>query len=105
MTSPSASRTTSASWKPASLPCVLVVILMLTVSLTSCASVSSAPRASLEIYQPRVLRLKAGQEVPTVDGRYRPQVDETWHSAAAFNQLEKENINLAAALAQERARR
>lgn len=79
-------------------------MMLLSALLTSCASESSAPKASLQIYQPRVLRLKAGQEVTTQDGLYRPQADEVWHSAAAFNELEQENLNLAAALAQLRAR-
>lgn len=71
--------------------------------LTSCASASSAPKVSPQIYQPRVLQLKAGQPVPTKAGTYLPQADEVWHSDAAFRQLEQENINLASALAQLRA--
>jgi hypothetical protein len=74
-------------------------------ALISCASGSSARKASLQIYQPRVLRLPAGQPIPTRDGVYSPQTDEVWHSAAAFEQLERENLNLAAALAQERNRK
>lgn len=79
-------------------------MLLLMCLPTSCKTVSPDARASLEIYQPRVLRLKAGQEVQTVDGRYRPQVDETWHSAAAYNAVEQKLINANAALAQLRAR-
>jgi hypothetical protein len=73
--------------------------------LMSCASASSVPRASLQIYQPRVLRLQASQPIPTRDGVYSPQTDEVWHSARAFEQLEQENLNLAAALSQERNRK
>ncbi len=83
---------------------VLVGILLLSSLLTGCVSDSSAPKVSLQIYQPPVLRLAAGQEVATKDGRYLPQVDEVWHSDARYQQLEHENINLSAALAQERAR-
>lgn len=90
--------------KPRSLICVLVAMILLSALLTGCASASSAPKDMLLQYQPRVLRLAAGQEVTTRDGRYRPQVDEVWHSAAAYQQLEQENINLAAAIAQLRAR-
>lgn len=90
--------------KPRSPLCALVVTTLAIVALTSCASVSSAPRASPQIFQPRVLRLQAEQPVTTRDGIYRPQTDEVWHSARAYEQLEKENLNLAAALAQERNR-
>lgn len=78
--------------------------MLLSFWLTSCASVSSAPKASPSLYQPRVLRLAAGQEVQTKDGTHRPQADEVWHSDAAFRQLEQEVINLTAALAQRNAR-
>lgn len=68
--------------------------------LTGCATGSPAPRESLQLYQPRVLRLKAGQPVPTTDGLYRPQVDEVWHSAAAFEDVEQKLLNATAALNQ-----
>ena len=42
--------------------------------------------------------------MPTAAGIYIPQTDEVWNSAAAFNELEEDNLNLAAALAQERNR-
>lgn len=85
--------------------CALLAALLITSGLTSCATVSSPARASLEIYQPRVLRLEAGQVIATRDGTYIPQADETWHSAAAYELLERDNLNLAAALAQERSRK
>lgn len=91
--------------KTKSLLSALAVMTLACAGLTSCASVSSAPSASSQIYQPRVLRLQAGQAVTTRDGIYRPQTDETWHSARAFEQLEQENLNLAAALTQERNRK
>ena len=78
----------------------LLVAVLVACALISCASESSAPRVSLQIYQPPVLLLRAGQEIQTVEGRYIPQRDEVWHSDARFRQLEQENINLAAALAQ-----
>lgn len=76
---------------------------MLSGLLTSCASASSAPKALPSLFQPPVLRLAAGQEVPTRDGPYRPPADEVWHADARYRALEQENINLAAALAQLRA--
>lgn len=85
--------------------CGLAATLMLSASLTSCASASSAPKELPSLYQPPVLRIYSGQEILTRDGVYRPQADEVWHSDARYRQLEQENINLAAALAQERARR
>lgn len=86
-----------------SLICAIVATTALLGLLTSCASALSAPKVSLSLYQPRVLQLAAGREVPTKAGIYRPQADEVWHSDAAFRQLEQENINLASALAQLRA--
>jgi len=80
---------------------VLLVILLLSLLPTGCASASREASASLAastLYQPPILRLPAGQEIQTRDGRYRPQADEIWHSDARYRQLEQENINLAAAL-------
>lgn len=99
----SPSRPTSSSSKTRSLLCVLVTPLLIC-ALTSCATVSSPARVSLQVYQPRILRLEARQVIATRDGTYVPQVDETWHSAAAFEQLEREVLNLNAALLQERNR-
>jgi hypothetical protein len=70
-------------------------------ALTGCVSESSAPRASLQIYQPRILELQAGTPVTTRNGTYTPQADETWHSDQAYRQLEREATNAAAALAQQ----
>lgn len=85
--------------------CGLAVIAALMLSLTSCAHDLSAGKASPQLYQPRVLLLKAGQPVQTREGIYAPQVDEIWHSAAAYAELENQLINTAAALAQEKARK
>jgi hypothetical protein len=84
--------------------CVLSTLLTAMLLLTGCVTASSGNRASLQIYQPRILRLQAGHPVPTVDGIYTPQTDETWHSAAAYESIESQLINAAAALAQERNR-
>ena len=78
---------------------------MITIALlTGCATASSAPKASWQLYQPRVLQLSAGQPVHSQAGIYTPQVDEVWHSAAAYQDLETELLNTAAALAQIRNR-
>ena len=78
--------------------------MLLSSLLTGCVTGSSAPKASWQLYQPRVLQLSAGVPVPSRAGIYTPQVDETWHSAAAYEELENQLINTAAALAQERNR-
>jgi len=78
----------------------LLMILPACLLVTGCATVFSAPTASLQLYQPPVLHLKAGLPVQTVDGIYTPQVDETWHSDARFQAVENEAINAAAALVQ-----
>jgi hypothetical protein len=86
--------------------CVALLVLPISCSLTGCNSASSASAASSRmLYQPPILALPAGQPVQTLQGIYRPQVDEVWHSPARFNALEESNQNLAAALAEERARR
>lgn len=90
--------------KTKSAACALAALLTITAALTGCATASSAPKASPQLYQPRVLRLEAGQVIATRDGLHIPQTHETWHSAAAYEALEAQAINLSAALAQERAR-
>lgn len=90
--------------KKPSLSFALAALTLTSVLLTGCATASSAPRESLRIYQPRVLVLKAGQPVQTPAGTYVPQVDELWHSAQAYADLEAQLINTAAALAQEKNR-
>jgi len=79
--------------------------LLLPWLLIGCASASSARKASLNLYQPPVLRLEKGQVIATKDGVHVPQTDEIWHSDARFRALETDLVNTAAALAQERARR
>lgn len=84
--------------------CVLGLTISASGGLTSCAHDSSAPPASLRIYQPRVLLLKAGQPVQTPQGVYTPQTDEVWHSAQAFADLEAQALNAATALTEEHNR-
>jgi hypothetical protein len=91
--------------KPVSLFSVALLILLISCSLTGCNSSSSASAASSRmLYQPPILALPAGQPIQTLQGIYRPQVDEVWHSPARFEAIEQANQNLAAALAEERAR-
>ena len=80
----------------------LLVTMLLSALLTGCATSSSPSKASLQIYQARVLQLPAGHPVQTLAGVYTPQTDEVWHSAAAYNALEEQLIATACALAQER---
>ncbi len=88
--------------RPQSLACVIAATITLLGVLTGCALVSSAPKVSpaASLYQPRVLRLAAGQTVPTQDGSYKPEVAEIWHSDRAYRELESQLIDTAAALAQ-----
>lgn len=58
------------------------------------------PVVSLQIYQMRALFLPAGQPVQTKEGIYTPQTDEVWHSVAAYEALEKQLLNAAAAIEQ-----
>lgn len=82
--------------------CAIVATSCLLAVLTGCALVSSAPKVSpaASLYQPRVLRLAAGQPVPTQDGPYKPEVAEIWHSDRAYRELEAQLIDTAAALSQ-----
>lgn len=77
-------------------------LLTITLLLTSCATVSSPPKASpsLNLYQPPVLRLRASQPVQTVDGVYTPVTAETWHSDTRFRLLEAQIEALSIANAQ-----
>lgn len=90
--------------KTKSLFSALAAMTLASALLTGCATGSSAPKESAQIYQPRVLQLQAGMPVPTKAGTYIPQTDEVWHSAAAYEEVESQLINVTAALAQERAR-
>ncbi len=80
--------------------CALLGILLLSCGLTSCNSASSAPKVSLLLSQPPVLRLPAGKPVVTRDGVYTPMTDEIWHSDDRFRRSEQNASDAAAALAQ-----
>jgi hypothetical protein len=83
-------------------PCVLAVILILSLGQTSCGTVPQPPPASsvasLTLYQPLTLQLAAGVPIKSKAGIYTPQVDEIWYSpqeyAKVVNQLYN-NINAA----------
>lgn len=75
--------------------------------LIGCSTVSPVPEASSahsRLYQPRILRLEAGQVIATKDGTYLPQQDEMWHSPQAFEDVETKLLNALAALDQNRNR-
>jgi len=67
-----------------------LVIAMMLIGLTSCASVSTQSVSDLNIYQPSTLRLSKSIPVQTRDGIYTPQTDEVWHSDARYRRLERE---------------
>ena len=85
-----------------------LAMLALSLWLTGCGTSRSAykvsPPLSVNLYQPPILRLTPGMQVQTRDGIYTPQTVETWHSQARFRELELQVQDLAAALAQERAK-
>lgn len=54
------------------------------IALTACASGLTKPENSMRLYSPPSLHLKAGTKVETPYGTYIPQVDEIWHSHAAY---------------------
>ena len=70
--------------------------LLISFALTGCACASRQTSASLQ-GSPRILRLQAGTTVPTKDGTYNPQQDETWHSQAEYLRLEQEVLMLSRA--------
>lgn len=75
----------------------------ITTMLTGCGSVYSARQESLQLFQPRVLLLKAGTTIVTPQGTYTPQVDEIWHSAKAYGEVEQELLNVTAAYTQRKS--
>ena len=88
------------------LPAFATALLLATIfALTGCNSFSSQNEAlQRQLYQPPILHLKAGVPIQTAEGVYTPQVDEVWHSAARFNEVERQAQNLAAALQQATAK-
>lgn len=69
------------------------VTLLLTVALLTCCACSSRKTSdSMTLYSPPFIRLKAGSEVRTADGIYKPQVDEVWHSDAEYQRRVVESL-------------
>ena len=48
---------------------------------------------NLNIYQPSTLRLQKDIPIQTLDGVYKPQLDEIWHSDKRYRILEREIYN------------
>ena len=87
--------------------CAALLAISLSAMLIGCSTVSPAPEASSahsRLYQPRLLRLAAGQVIATKDGTYLPKQDEVWHSPQAFEDVETKLLNALAALDQTRNR-
>lgn len=76
----------SSRWKTA-------LALMSAFALTGCASDLQQPTNSMRLYSPPSLHLKAGQPVQTIHGEYIPQVDEIWHSHAAYMDRVREALS------------
>lgn len=74
--------------------CVKLAALALLAGPTLCGCASKSFAPALNIYQPPVLTLEAGTEVRTVDGVYKAQTRETWHSDARYCELESKYIKL-----------
>ena len=104
MNSYAKSKRTSKRTKAKFCACALLMILAASLPLTGCVTTSRGGRESLQIYQPRILALKAGTPVQTTEGIYTPQTDEIWHSQAAYTQVENQLINALAALQAARTR-
>lgn len=68
-------------------------LLLLTAGLlTSCASPSPTVADSMTLYSPPFLRLPAGTEVKTLDGIYRSQAEEVWHSDTEYQRRVREAL-------------
>jgi hypothetical protein len=96
------SKKTLSTMKTKSCAFALFLTMAASALLTGCAGASLGDKASLLMYQPRILPLKAGTPIQTAAGIYTPRFDEIWHSAAAYQELESQLIDLAAARAQRR---
>ena len=69
-----------------------LLLLLISVALTSCASNSPTVADSMTLYSPPFLRLAAGTVVETKDGRYTAQVSEVWHSDAEYQRRVREAL-------------
>lgn len=68
-----------------------ILTIIAGIILSSCASPQKAAKdfGSLNLYQPPIIILEGGKEVVTKEGRYTPQMDETWHSDYRYRALER----------------
>lgn len=64
-------------------------LLLTTLLLTSCQS----KKIDATLYQPKTLILEANVEIPTAEGKYRPQFKEVWHSQQRVDDLERKLSN------------
>lgn len=66
-------------------------ILVIFVAMQSCVSPQKTAKdfGSLNLYQPPIIILEGGKEVVTKEGKYTPQMDETWHSDYRYRALER----------------
>jgi len=71
----------------------VATILMLTpmLGMSSCCVCGKNVNSST-IYQPPTLRLNAGTSVQTVDGLYKAQGNEIWHSEQRYREAERKYI-------------
>ena len=74
----------------------MLATLLTSFALTGCACASRRTSGSLQ-GSPRILRPEAGTPVPTKDGLYNPQQDETWHSQSEYLRLEQDVLMLSRA--------
>lgn len=68
-----------------------VFYLLFVFCFSSCETVRQTQNyPQLNIYQPPILVLPAGQTIQTKEGKYTPQTEETWHSDKRYRELERE---------------
>lgn len=69
-----------------------LLLLVLALGLTNCASRSPTAASSMQLYSPDILELPAGTQVTTRHGIYRSQVDETWYAADLYLKRAREAL-------------
>lgn len=67
-----------------------IALMSLLIVQISCVKDTFKSVGNLNIYQPSILNLKEGVPIQTIEGKYTPQVNETWHSDKRFRLLERE---------------
>jgi hypothetical protein len=72
---------------------VTPVTLLTLLLLTGCSQGLSPKKSTLNIYQAPVLRVEKGTEIQTLDGLYKVQQDEIWHSDDRYRSLERQLID------------